>query len=134
MLGQTVGWPVPRGGAGELTAALVRRLEAAGGTVACGAEVTRVEVDGGRACGVGTATGERHRARLAVLADVGAPALFGRLLRPADVPARVARQLDGFGYDPGTVKVDWALDGPVPGPSPRRSRRARCTWRTRSPR
>ncbi len=50
------------------------------------------------------------------------PGLFGRLLRPADVPARVARQLDGFGYDPGTVKVDWRwtarpwADPPPPPP------------------
>ena len=114
MLAQTVGFPVPRGGAGELAVALTRRLEAAGGTLVCDTEVTRVEVDGGRTCGVRTATGEGHRARFAVLADVGAPALFRRLLRPEDVPARVAKQLDGFTYDPGTVKVDWALDGPVP--------------------
>ena len=36
-LGQDVGFPFPRGGAGELTAALVRRLESLGGTVTCNA-------------------------------------------------------------------------------------------------
>ena len=35
MLGQTVGFPAPVGGAGALTAALVRRLESRGGSVVC---------------------------------------------------------------------------------------------------
>ncbi|WP_293783985.1 NAD(P)/FAD-dependent oxidoreductase, partial [uncultured Aeromicrobium sp.] len=59
MLGQTVGFPVPEGGAGELSAALVRRLEARGGIVRCNAEVTHIDVDRGRVTGVRTADGER---------------------------------------------------------------------------
>src|SRR5581483_9902538 len=43
-LGQEVGYPFPRGGAGELTAALVRRLEARGGRVTCGARVGAIVV------------------------------------------------------------------------------------------
>ncbi|HZU79542.1 MAG TPA: NAD(P)/FAD-dependent oxidoreductase, partial [Acidimicrobiales bacterium] len=68
MLAQDVGFPVPEGGAGELTAALVRRLVAQGGTVLCNHEVVEVEVRGGRAVGVRTADGERFAARRAVLA------------------------------------------------------------------
>ena len=74
MLGQTVGFPVPRGGAGELTRALVRRLESNGGSVRCGREVARVVVEDGRAVGVMTADGERCEAGRAVVADV-APCL-----------------------------------------------------------
>ena len=114
MLGQTVGFPVPEGGAGELSAALARRFTALGGEIRCDAEVTRVLTSGGRACGIELADGERVLARRAVVADVAAPALFGRLLDPADVPARVVRGMRGFRMDPSTVKVDWALDGPVP--------------------
>ena len=33
---------------------------------------------------------------------------------PADVPARVRRGMRDFQLDPGTVKVDWALSAPVP--------------------
>ena len=44
MLGQTVGFPVPEGGAGELTQALARRLRAGGGEIRTDAEVVRVEV------------------------------------------------------------------------------------------
>ena len=113
MLGQTVGFPVPEGGAGELAAALGRRFTSLGGEIRCEAEVIGIDVAGGRACGVRTAT-ERLRARRAVIADVAAPNLYGRLLDPRDVPARVTRGMRHFQMDPGTVKVDWALAGPVP--------------------
>jgi phytoene dehydrogenase-like protein len=113
MLGQTVGFPVPEGGAGELAAALARRLASRGGELWCDAEVIGVDLEGGRAVGVRTAT-ERVRARRAVVADVAAPNLFGRLLAPEDVPARVARGMRHFELDPATVKVDWALSGPIP--------------------
>jgi phytoene dehydrogenase-like protein len=92
----------------------VSRFTSLGGEVRCGAEVTRVVTSGGRADGVELADGERITARRAVVADVAAPNLFGRLLDPADVPARVTRGMRDFRMDPGTVKVDWALDGPVP--------------------
>jgi phytoene dehydrogenase-like protein len=114
MLGQTVGFPVAEGGAGGLSTALARRLTSLGGEVRCDAEVTRVLTSRGRARGVELADGERIRADRAVVADVAAPNLFGRLLDPADLPARVARGMRDFRMDPSTVKVDWALDGPVP--------------------
>ncbi|MDF9717664.1 NAD(P)/FAD-dependent oxidoreductase [Nocardioides sp. ChNu-99] len=113
MLAQTVGFPVPAGGAGELAAALERRLVARGGEVRCGAEVTAVDVRDGRATGV-MAAGERFGARRAVVADVVAPKLYGGLVAAHHLPDRFRRRLEGFSLDPGTVKVDWALDGPVP--------------------
>ena len=118
MLGQTVGFPVPEGGAGELSRALARRLTDRGGEIRCGAEVTRVEVRAGRAAGVRTRDGERHGARRAVVADVVAPKLFWQLLDPDDVPGRISRGMQAFQLDPATVKVDWALSGPVPWASP----------------
>jgi phytoene dehydrogenase-like protein len=113
-LGQQVGWPVPEGGAGRLTGALVARLRAAGGRVVCGERVVRVLVLGRRAVGVRCADGREVGARRAVLADVGAPQLYASLLEREHVPARVLSALRRFQYDSGTVKVDWALDGPVP--------------------
>ena len=47
MLGQTVGFPVPRGGAQALTDALVARFTALGGQLETDAAVTRVVVRGG---------------------------------------------------------------------------------------
>jgi phytoene dehydrogenase-like protein len=118
MLGQTVGFPVPEGGAGNLARALVRRFEARGGELRCDSRVTTIRVSDGRASGVTTADGETFTADRAVLADVLATSLYRELLPAAAVPPRVRRRLSAFQLDPGTVKVDWALSGPVPWASP----------------
>jgi phytoene dehydrogenase-like protein len=118
MLGQRVGWPVPAGGAGALTAALVRRLTARGGTLHTGVPVTRVVVRDGRCRGVVTAGGEHLPARRAVLADVPAPALYGDLVGYAHLPARLREDLRRFQWDSATLKVDWALTRPVPWTAP----------------
>lgn len=118
MLGQHVGYPFPEGGAGELSASLVRRLEARGGSVRCGVRAAEVLVRGGRAAGVRTADGESVPAGRAVLADVGAPQLFLELLAREHLPPRVLAAARRFAYDAATVKVDWALDGPIPWSAP----------------
>lgn len=118
MLGQTVGFPVPEGGAGRLAEALARRFESRGGEIRCDSEVEQVVVERGRAVGVVTTDGRRYDAARAVVADVSATRLFGGLVAPDHLPRRVARGMKSFQLDPGTVKVDWALDGPVPWASP----------------
>ncbi|MFJ6850973.1 phytoene desaturase family protein [Streptomyces sp. NPDC091271] len=114
MLGQSYGFPVPVGGAGALTTALVRRLERHGGVVRCGERVTGIVVRGGRAVGVRTAKGEAVPASRAVLADVSAPALYGELVDARHLPGRMLSDLRRFQWDFATFKVDWALNGPVP--------------------
>ncbi|MCU1461746.1 MAG: FAD-dependent oxidoreductase [Acidimicrobiales bacterium] len=112
--GQRHGFPVPEGGAASLTEALVARLESRGGSVVTGARVVAVDVRGRRAVGVRTAGGEDIAARRAVLADVDAVTLYRQLVAESHVPADVLRGLDRFHRGPGTVKVDWALDGLAP--------------------
>ncbi|MEV7380255.1 phytoene desaturase family protein [Streptomyces lydicus] len=114
MLGQSVGFPVPVGGAGALTDALVRRLERRGGAVRCDARVVEVVVRGGRAVAVRTSDGETVPADRAVLADVSVPALYGELVDARHLPGRVLADLRRFQWDFATFKVDWALDGKVP--------------------
>lgn len=114
MLGQTVGFPVPRGGSGALTDALVARLRAVGGRLECGASVAQVEVRERRAVGVRLRGGDTVRVRRAVLADVSASALYLSLLDAHSLPARLRSDLGRFDWDDATVKVDWALSGPVP--------------------
>ena len=75
--------------------------------------MVRIEVTSGRATAVLTRDGEQL-GRPAVVADVVAPRLYGQLLRPDDLPARTTQAMTRFKLDPSTVKVDWALDGPVP--------------------
>lgn len=113
-LGQQVGFPVPEGGSSQLTDALVRRLESKGGEVRCSAPVSRVVIRRGRAVAVRTAEGDEVDARRAVLADVSAPALYHQLVGTEFLPSGLVDDLRRFQVDAATVKVDWALDGPVP--------------------
>jgi phytoene dehydrogenase-like protein len=114
MLGSTVGYPVPEGGAGALIAAMTARLRAAGGQLICNAPVASVQLAGSRATGVRLVDGRTIQARRAVLADVPAPALYRDLVGEQHLPARLRADLDAFQWDAGTVKIDWALSRPVP--------------------
>jgi phytoene dehydrogenase-like protein len=113
MLAQERGFPVPAGGAGCLTAALVTRLRRLGGELHCSARVTRIEVRAGAVQAVRTADGRRWPAHRAVIADVAAPALYRDLLDPEVVPARLLEDLARSTFDSSTVKVDWALSRPL---------------------
>lgn len=118
MLGQSVGFPVPQGGAGELAKALARRLCAAGGEIRYSHTVTAIDVHARSATGVRTSDGQRFSARHGIIADVAAPNLYGGLVSADELPARTLRAMKSFQLDPGTVKVDWALDSHVPWASP----------------
>jgi phytoene dehydrogenase-like protein len=112
-LAQTVGFPVPEGGAGRITDALVARLAAAGGRIRLDDPVERIEVVGGRAAVVHTASGS-VTARRAVIAACDAQVLYDRLLRDDDIPAGYRAGLRRFQRAHSTVKVNWALAHPVP--------------------
>ena len=119
MLGQDVGFPVPEGGAGMLATALRRRAESLGVQVRCGVAVTSVEVTGGRAVGVRLADGTTVRARHGILADVPAPTLYGRARRRTSTcRPGCSTTCDRFEWDDATLKVNWALDAPIPWTAP----------------
>ena len=96
-----VGWPIPRGGAGALSAALVSYLASLGGTV-----TTRDPVHS-----------------LSELADADAILLD---LTPRQIiqvagsalPERMRRALARYRYGPGVFKMDWALSAPIPWRDP----------------
>jgi phytoene dehydrogenase-like protein len=115
LLGHAVGWPSPRGGAQRLADALVGHLRSLGGELQTGARVERVLVEQGRVRGVGTAAGERVPASV-VLADVMPRALVG--LTGEALASWYRRALVRFRPGPATVKVDWALHGPIPWTAP----------------
>jgi phytoene dehydrogenase-like protein len=118
MLGHQYGWPVPEGGSGQLTGALVRRLEQRGGQVRCGDAVRHVVVRGGRAVAVRTASGEEIPARRAILAAMSATRLYGGLVAWEHLPPRLRDDLRRFQWDYSTFKVDWALRGRLPWRAP----------------
>ncbi|MER7273314.1 NAD(P)/FAD-dependent oxidoreductase [Dactylosporangium sp. NPDC000244] len=115
MLAQQHGFPVPEGGAQQITEALLRRFP---GVVHRRAAVEEVIVGGGRALGVRCADGRLFRARRAVVADVPALPLYQSMIKPEHLPGRLLADLAGFRWDNATLKIDWALSGPVPWISP----------------
>ena len=112
MLGQSVGFPVPIGGAGRLTESMAARLAACGGDRPAGQPggVDRWSRPAAARRASGWPTGERIRARRAVLADVPAPTLYRDTGRASSTcrPGCVA-DLAASRWDNPTVKVDWAL-------------------------
>ncbi len=110
-MGHAVGWPSPEGGAQRLTDALVGYLRELGGEVRTAQPVERIDAVDGRVSGVRAAGGERVAATT-VIADV----MPHELLRLAGeaLPSTYAALLRRYRYGPATVKVDWALDGPIP--------------------
>jgi phytoene dehydrogenase-like protein len=113
MLAQSVGFPVPVGGAGRLTDALVGRLQSRGGQLRLSSRVERITTSGGRVTGVRLADGEQM-ATSTVLADVAAPALYRDLVGVGALPPRLADDLDRFQWDAPTMKLNWALSGKIP--------------------
>ncbi len=111
LLGHAVGWPSPRGGAQALTDALVAHLQALGGELICEAQVEHIEASGGRATGVVRTDGGHHRADV-VLADVMPQALLA--LAGEALHGWYRAGLVRFRQGPATLKLDWALDGPIP--------------------
>lgn len=98
------GWPVPRGGAQTIADALAADIRAHGGVIDTGTRVTSLDdVDWGD-----PAAGDL------LILDTS-PRL---LLTAAALPARYAQAISRYRYGPGVMKVDLALDGPVPWRDP----------------
>jgi phytoene dehydrogenase-like protein len=115
LLGHAVGWPSPEGGAGRLADALIGYLESLGGAIRTGAEVVKITTDGRRTSGVVLADGTRLSGTI-VIADV-MPVALARLAE-ATLPRRYLAALRRYRPGPATLKVDWALAGPIPWSAP----------------
>jgi phytoene dehydrogenase-like protein len=112
LLGHAVGWPSPKGGAERLTDALVAYLHSLGGEIRTNSAVRKVLSSDGRVTGVATAD-EEFRAPT-VIADV----MPHHLAQMADLPGWYDAMLRRYRLGAATVKVDWALDGPIPWMNP----------------
>lgn len=115
LLGHAVGWPSPEGGAARLAEALEGYLGALGGQTRTGARVAGLTSAGGRVTGVTVADGGTVAADLVIL-DTTPHALLE--LAGDALPADYVRKLVRFRYGQPTLKLDWALDGPIPWETP----------------
>jgi phytoene dehydrogenase-like protein len=111
LLGHAVGWPSPEGGADRIIDALAGCLRELGGETRTGARAERERVERGRVTGLELSGGEAVEARIAI-ADTTPRGLLR--LAGESLPDAYVRKLLRFRYGPGTFKVDWALDGPIP--------------------
>lgn len=109
MAGQAFGMALGKGGADVLTRALVAAIDARGGQVTCGAEVTAIRHAGGRAQGVTLADGRRIDAARAVIANV-APGALVRLTGGSG-DAGFDGAMTRFAHAPGTMMIHLAVDG-----------------------
>lgn len=91
-LGHSVGWPIPVGGSQAIADALIADLQAHGGELVLGEEIT--SPPGG-----------------VVLYDTAPPALL-RIYGDA-IPAGYAKALRGYRFGPGVAKVDFVLSGEI---------------------
>ncbi|MGD9765384.1 MAG: phytoene desaturase family protein [Candidatus Binatia bacterium] len=91
------GWPIPRGGAGRISAALASYLRTLGGEIVTGHPIVSLT--------------DLPRART-VICDVTPRQLLA--IAGERLPERFRRQLAAYRYGMGAYKIDWALDGPVP--------------------
>ena len=99
------GWPVPAGGSGALSVALLSRLEAAGARVHTGVRVDSLrDLEADR---VVLDTSTRELGRILLASD------------PSPALARRARRLEGARLGGAAAKVDFVLSGPVPWRDPR---------------
>jgi phytoene dehydrogenase-like protein len=111
LLGHAVGWPSAEGGAGRIAEAMVACLRDLGGHTRASAGAEHIHAHRGRVTGVTLAGGETVTARtvIATTNPHGLVALAGAALGDAYV-----RRALRFRYGPQTVKLDWALDAPIP--------------------
>jgi phytoene dehydrogenase-like protein len=116
-LGQQVGFPVPVGGAEEITRALHRRASARDVEVHCGQRVRSIDVREGKVCGVTTDDGTATRCPI-VLADCDAITLVFDIVGAEHFPAGYLSGLRRFQRAASTFKIDWALSSPVPWSDP----------------
>jgi phytoene dehydrogenase-like protein len=111
LLGHAVGWPSAEGGAGRVADALVACLRAHGGEARASAGARRVHARRGRVAAVALDGGEIVEARIVVATTTprGLVALAGDALGDGYV-----RRALRFRHGPQTIKLDWALDAPIP--------------------
>jgi len=108
MAGQAFGMVLGQGGADTAITAMLKMLEAHGGSIECGTPVTGIELAGGRATGITLADGRFVGAQKAVIANVTPAALLKLTGGTGD--ARHEAAMQGFQHAPGTMMIHLAME------------------------
>jgi len=95
--GHTVGWPIPRGGAGAITSALSEYLQTLGGRIVTGQFVKSLA--------------DLPESK-AVFFDTS-PTALSEIYKDL-LSKQYKRKVRNYKYGPGIFKVDWALSGTIP--------------------
>lgn len=111
MATQSAGQFVAEGGSEMLARAFVQLIRDQGGTIHTGTRVSRILVEGGRAVGVRTESGDEYRASRAVIATANPDQLYHELLADTDaVPPLVRQQASSYRYGHAVFFVHLALN------------------------
>ncbi|NYE24625.1 phytoene desaturase family protein [Pigmentiphaga litoralis] len=103
-----VGIPMVKGGNANTVKAFERIIAEAGGSFETSADVARVLVQGGKACGVTLADGRNFYAEH-VICNVTPTQLYGRLTEGTPLPGVVKDQAAAWRYGKGNMQIHLAL-------------------------
>ncbi len=110
---EAAGMPVVKGGSAHLVRSFKQVIERRGGVLRENTEVVRVLTERGRACGVVLHTGERVRAKRAVVCNVTPTQLYGSLLDESLISETVRRAARAYRYGRGDMQIHLALSEPL---------------------
>jgi phytoene dehydrogenase-like protein len=103
-------WGFARGGMGAVTGAMKASLLASGGSVRTDAQVEKILVRQGRACGVALASGEEVQAAT-VVSNLDVKRTFLKTVDAAHLPAEFVQAVRNFKIRGSSGKLNIALDG-----------------------
>lgn len=109
MAGQAFGMVLGQGGADTVTKAMVKMIEARGGSVHCNKSVTGIKHAAGRAFGIILKDGTLIEAEKAVIANVSPGALLKLTGGTGDERHQTA--MKNYLHAPGTMMIHLAMDG-----------------------
>jgi beta-carotene ketolase (CrtO type) len=104
----------PKGGTGELTAALIKLVTAKGGKIFTEQIVKEVIIDNDRAVGVKVANGQEYRVNKGIISNIDARRLFLQLIEPNAIDLTLRDQIERriVNNNETILKIDCALSKP----------------------
>jgi beta-carotene ketolase (CrtO type) len=104
----------PKGGTGELTAALIKLVTAKGGKIFTEQIVKEVIIDNDRAVGVKVANGQEYRVNTGIISNIDARRLFLQLIEPNAIDLTLRDQIERriVNNNETILKIDCALSKP----------------------